>query len=76
MGQLGDGTKVNRKRPVVVKANTANATFTNVTSIVAGPIDTCAVITGGQARCWGYNSAGQFGNGRAFGSNRPIPANP
>ena len=75
-GQLGDGTKVTRHRPVIVKAPSGIGSLANVTSIVAGPIDTCAMLTSGGARCWGFNQAGQFGNGQAFNRTRPTPAAP
>jgi alpha-tubulin suppressor-like RCC1 family protein len=75
-GQLGDGTKVNRHRPVIVRANTAGSPLTGVTSIIAGPVATCAVVTGGHAKCWGFNQGGQFGNGNAHNATRPVSATP
>jgi alpha-tubulin suppressor-like RCC1 family protein len=75
-GQLGDGTRTTRLRPVIVRANVHNSPLTKVTSIVAGPIATCATIAGGTARCWGFNQGGQFGNGSAHSATRPVPATP
>ena len=73
-GQLGDATKTDRHRPTIVKAPAGGASLSKVTSIIAGPIATCATITGGGARCWGFNSGGQFGNGLARNTVRPTPA--
>lgn len=41
----------------------AEAALTGVTQIEAGDNHTCAVLTNGQARCWGYNIFRQLGNG-------------
>lgn len=36
--------------------------ITNAISVSAGSDYTCAVLSDGQSRCWGYNSNGQLGN--------------
>ena len=65
-GQLGDGTKTDRHRPVDREgARPATRPLTNMLGVVAGPVATCAVIKGGGAKCWGFNQGGQFGNGTA-----------
>ena len=75
-GQVGDGTRANRTRPVIVKATTGAGPLTAITSVVAGPVSTCATLSNGQAKCWGFNHAGQFGNGALYNATRPIPARP
>jgi alpha-tubulin suppressor-like RCC1 family protein len=46
-GQLGDGTKVDRKTPVSVKG------IGKATRIAAGLSTTCALVEGGRVMCWG-----------------------
>jgi alpha-tubulin suppressor-like RCC1 family protein len=76
-GQLGTGAAGNIvRRPVAVKAPSGTGNLTGVTSLLAGIISTCATVSGNQARCWGYNSSGQFGNGGAHDALRPVAATP
>ena len=60
VGQLGDGTFASSLVPRPVKG------ITNATAVTFGkhnPGFGCAVLAGGTAKCWGYNSHGQLGNG-------------
>jgi len=44
---------------------------TTVPAITAGGSHTCALVSNGTARCWGYNASGQLGNGST--TNRSLP---
>jgi alpha-tubulin suppressor-like RCC1 family protein len=74
-GQLGDSTKIDRHRPVSVTNTIHKGLLAHVLAISAGPVTTCARTVGG-AFCWGFNLGGQFGNGNAFSTTRPVPAKP
>jgi alpha-tubulin suppressor-like RCC1 family protein len=57
-GQLGDGTQTGRGTPADVTGLTLG-----VVAITAGMHHTCAVTATGEVKCWGYNLAGQIGDG-------------
>jgi alpha-tubulin suppressor-like RCC1 family protein len=65
-GQLGDGTTINRLKPVEVLDLS-----TGVTALAAGLNHTCALINGGWVKCWGLNEEGQLGDGSRI--NRSTP---
>ncbi|MFN8489085.1 MAG: cohesin domain-containing protein [Caldilineaceae bacterium] len=65
-GQLGDGATTNRPTPGDVSGLT-----TGVQAIAAGEAHTCALLTTGGVKCWGYNNTGQLGDGTT--ANRPTP---
>lgn len=56
--QLGDGTTTDRLTPVDV-----SDLNTSAISLATGGSHTCAVTSSGGIKCWGYNGAGQLGNG-------------
>ena len=66
-GQLGDGTTTDRSTPGAVSNIGAD-----VVSIKTGSFATCALLTGGTAKCWGNNDNGRLGIGTAGGSE-PLP---
>ena len=74
-GQLGDSSTTDRHLPVGVTNTIGRGLLTHVLAISTGPITSCAVTTGGTF-CWGFNSAGQFGNGKAHNTTRPVRAKP
>ena len=66
-GQLGDGGTRNSPVPVTVSG------LSEVTAVAAGTFDhTCALLIGGQVRCWGLNDRGQLGDGKTTNSAVPV----
>jgi alpha-tubulin suppressor-like RCC1 family protein len=55
-GNLSDGTTTNRADPAFA------ATVSGATRLAEGAWHNCA-LAAGAVRCWGYNGAGQLGNG-------------
>lgn len=66
-GQLGDGTGTHRNLPVIADGLAGGAT-----RLAAGGAHTCALASGAQLRCWGYNNYGQLGDGTTASANRPV----
>jgi len=66
-GKVGDGTTIHRHVPVDVKGLSSG-----VASVSAGGRHTCAVMTSGNVKCWGYNYSGQLGDGTTEGSLVPV----
>lgn len=56
-GQLGDGTRKERREPVDVRG------LGGARGIAVGPEHACAWLAGSTALCWGSNSAGKLGDG-------------
>jgi len=66
-GQLSDGCATNQcSTPVTVSG------LTGVVGITAGNEHTCAVLSDGTARCWGFNMAGQLGDGTTLQRTSPV----
>ncbi|MGH3105123.1 MAG: RCC1 domain-containing protein [Gaiellaceae bacterium] len=71
-GQVGNGSQgdLGPTTPVDVVG-----LGSGVTSIAAGQAHTCALMSRGTVKCWGYNSTGQLGNASAavrHMSNKPV----
>jgi alpha-tubulin suppressor-like RCC1 family protein len=66
-GQLGDGGNSTSSVPVDV-VNLGGGTA----ALSVGGMHTCALLTSSGVRCWGYNTAGQIGDGTS-GNNRQSP---
>ncbi len=66
-GQLGDGTTQKQYEPVQVTGLTSG-----VGKIEAGWNHTCAVTSGGEMKCWGWNFYGQLGDGTTVNQNVPA----
>lgn len=66
-GQLGDGTTIDRYRPVRV-AGLGNG----VVALSVGDNHSCVINGNGQAYCWGYNFYAQLGDGSRANRTRPV----
>ncbi|WP_310566672.1 hypothetical protein [Hydrogenophaga sp.] len=66
VGQLGDGSTTNSPVPVAV-----SGLGSGVGAIAVGDAYTCALTEVGAVKCWGYNWAGQLGDGST--TNSPVP---
>ncbi|MFN2505151.1 MAG: hypothetical protein ABR540_13155, partial [Acidimicrobiales bacterium] len=66
-GQLGDGTRADRARPVVVAGLPASR------SVSAGWIHSVAAANDGTVWTWGWNGTGQLGNGTRSDATTPGP---
>ena len=67
-GQLGDGSTSDRTAPV---ATSSFGTGHSVSFVSAGYDHTCALLTDGGVRCWGYNNKGQLGDGTSNDRSTP-----
>lgn len=72
-GQFGNGTYTGSTTPVVVNGNYSNSPLVGkkLTDISLGTGHACA-IADNQVYCWGYNVAGQLGNGTTMPSALPV----
>jgi len=69
-GQLGDGTTTQRYTPTPTSNLGTNRTAVAISS---GYTHTCALLDDASLSCWGYNDAGQLGDGTATQRNTPTP---
>ena len=67
-GQLGNGTANPATTPVPVSG------ISTATALALGPAPahSCALLTNGKTKCWGYNFHGELGNGTNAGSSIPV----
>jgi len=57
-GAVGDGSTTDRRTPKQVEGLTSG-----VKSVSVGGYHTCALLSNGKVKCWGYNPYGEIGNG-------------
>jgi alpha-tubulin suppressor-like RCC1 family protein len=67
VGELGDGTTINRTNPVQV------TTLSNIMAVSGGDWHSSALGSDGTVWKWGRNDVGQLGNGTADGAGNYIP---
>jgi alpha-tubulin suppressor-like RCC1 family protein len=60
-GELGDGTKSERRTAVSVLG------LATAKQVACGASFTCSLLTDGTVKCWGSNSEGQLGDGTGLG---------
>src|SRR2546422_16564 len=69
VGQLGDGTTMNRLTPVLVQPPTG----VSFAAVRAGTAHTCGLTpVAGTAYCWGANAGGQLGDGTMTDRLTPV----
>ncbi len=66
-GEIGDGTDTNRDTPTLVVNLGGKAV-----AVRCGLNHTCAVLSGGEIKCWGSNRYGQIGDGTKTQSLTPV----
>lgn len=66
-GELGNNSNTKQNTPVAVSGLTSG-----VTSIGLGNYHTCAVLSSGEAKCWGYNGSSRLGDGTTTNRNTPV----
>lgn len=69
-GQLGDGTITAKSSPIDTPS-----LVSGVAKLSAGFDQTCAITTSGGAKCWGFNTSGQVGDGTIVNKNAPVDVN-
>lgn len=66
-GELGDGSGEEHLTPVEVKGLGAP-----VSRLSVGAFHSCALLSTGVVKCWGYNRSGQLGDGSGANSLLPV----
>jgi alpha-tubulin suppressor-like RCC1 family protein len=69
IGQIGDGTTMNRLTPVAV---VGGHHFLQLSTGGGNGTHTCGVTLSNLAYCWGFNNAGQLGDGTFINRGSPV----
>jgi alpha-tubulin suppressor-like RCC1 family protein len=74
-GQLGNGAETDSPTttPTPVLQSAGGAPLTGVQALAPGGFHTCAIVSGGEVRCWGDNDFGQLGDGTTTDRLTPAP---
>lgn len=73
LGQLGDGTFVNKLVPTAISMSGALAGKRLLSMAASGGAEhTCAIASDQRAYCWGSNGSGQLGNNSTINSSTPV----
>jgi alpha-tubulin suppressor-like RCC1 family protein len=72
LGQLGDGTQIDRILPRPVVGLLGAGRLTGVAQLASADQHVCARLTNGQARCWGWGNEGELGAGDGLNSTTPV----
>jgi alpha-tubulin suppressor-like RCC1 family protein len=70
-GQLGDGTRTHRAKPVAVSPGAVRSGVT-FSAVSAGTYHSIALGSDGKVYSWGGNAAGELGNGTTTNSSVPV----
>lgn len=70
LGELGDGTKIHREKPIPVSGLKAVNKIYNIKRDVSD--FTVALMSDRTLRAWGYNARGQLGDGTKTNRTKPI----
>lgn len=66
-GQLGNGTTTNSFTPIPV-----TSLLSGVAKIASASSHSCALLTSGAVKCWGYNAYGELGDGTRAARRTPV----
>ncbi|MBK9131254.1 MAG: hypothetical protein IPM20_06400 [Gammaproteobacteria bacterium] len=70
-GQVGASTSFNSSTSGVSTPTTVSG-INNAVAVAAGQSHTCALLADGSAKCWGYDSDGQLGDGTTITTFTPV----
>ena len=72
-GKLGNGATHTKSTPVNVRTSPTDPNpLSDIETISNGSHHTCALMTNGQIKCWGYGGDGQLGNGSTDNRTTPV----
>jgi alpha-tubulin suppressor-like RCC1 family protein len=72
-GQLGNGTTTSSSTPATVTGIGGAGQLTGVVAVAGGGSHTLALRSDGSVVAWGYNTAGQLGDGTLANRSTPMP---